>query len=89
MVQRLGEGVARESKCIHQVPHPGANRQSTSHRCHLFEVAFVWVLTKETIHLPLGCLQGGCFLEAIPAPALAGGADCHLEDPLSLAQARH
>ena len=43
--------------------HPGvelrANRKSISHRCHLFEVAFVWQLTKETIHLPLGCLQGG------------------------------
>ena len=26
----------------------------------LFEVAFVWELTKETIVLPLGCLQGGC-----------------------------
>ena len=24
------------------------------------EVACVWQLTKETIHLPLGCLQGGC-----------------------------
>ena len=35
---------------------------SISHRCHLFEVAFVWELTKETMHLPLGCLQGGCFL---------------------------
>ena len=23
-----------------------------------YEVAFEWVLTKETIHLPLGCLQG-------------------------------
>ena len=44
-------------------PHPGvelrANIKSISHRCHLFEVAFVWELTKETIHLPLGCLQGG------------------------------
>ena len=44
-------------------PHPGvelrANLKSISHRCHLFEVAFVWELTKETIHLPLGCLQGG------------------------------
>ena len=43
--------------------HPGvelrANLKSISHRCHLFEVAFVWELTKETIHLPLGCLQGG------------------------------
>ena len=35
------------------------NLGSVSHRCHLFEVAFVWELTKETIHLPLGCLQGG------------------------------
>ena len=43
--------------------HPGvelrANRKSISHRCHLFEVAFVWELTKETIYLPLGCIQGG------------------------------
>jgi len=43
--------------------HPGvelrANLKSISHGCHLFEVAFVWELTKETIHLPLGCLQGG------------------------------
>ena len=36
-----------------------ANLKSTSHRCHLFEVAFVWELTEETIHLPLSCLQGG------------------------------
>ena len=26
---------------------------------YLFEVAFVWELTKETIVFPLGCLQGG------------------------------
>jgi hypothetical protein len=30
--------------------HPGvelrANLKSTSHRCHIFEVAFVWELTK-------------------------------------------
>ena len=32
---------------------------SISHRCHLFELAFVWELTGHTIHLPLGCLQGG------------------------------
>ena len=39
---------------------------SISHRCHLFEVAFVWELTKETIHLPLDYLQGvvGFFLLA-------------------------
>ena len=36
-----------------------ANLKSIAHRCHLFEVAFVWELTEETIQLPLGCLQGG------------------------------
>ena len=40
----------------------GANLQSISHRCNLFKVAFVWELTKETIRLPLGCLQGGSAL---------------------------
>ena len=38
--------------------NPGANLKSISHRCYLFEVAFVWELAKETIYLPLGCLQG-------------------------------
>ena len=36
-----------------------ANLKSISHRFHLFELAFVWELTKETINLLLGCLQGG------------------------------
>jgi len=44
-------------------PYPGvelrANLKSISNRCPISEVAFVWELTKETIHLPLGCLQGG------------------------------
>ena len=43
--------------------HPGvelrANLKSISHRCCLILVAFAWELTKETIVLPLGCLQGG------------------------------
>ena len=39
----------------------GANLKSISHRCHPILVAFVWKLTKETIVLPLGCLQGGLF----------------------------
>ena len=44
--------------------HPGvelrANLKPISHRCcYLFEVAFVWELTEETIAVPLGCLQGG------------------------------
>jgi hypothetical protein len=30
-----------------------------SRRCYLFEVAFVLEVTEETIHLHLGCLQGG------------------------------
>ena len=36
-----------------------ANHKSISRKCHLLDVAFVWELTKETIHLPLGCPQGG------------------------------
>ena len=39
--------------------NPGANLKSISHICHPILVAFVWELTKETIDLPLGCLQGG------------------------------
>ena len=35
---------------------------SIFHRCHLFELAFVWELIKETIHLSLGCLLGGSVL---------------------------
>jgi len=54
---------------LEQVPQPGvelrANLKSISHRCHLFEVAFVWEMTKETIHLPLGCLQGGMEVEGL------------------------
>jgi len=50
------------------VHHPGvelrANLKSITHRCHLFEVAFVWDLIEGTIHLPLGCLQGGCRVNA-------------------------
>ena len=37
--------------------NPGVNLKSLSHRCHPIMVAFVWELTKETIYLPLGCLQ--------------------------------
>jgi len=43
----------------HPGGNPGANLKSISHRCHPILVAFVWKLTKETIHLPQGCLQGG------------------------------
>ena len=58
--------------------HPGfqlrANLESISHRCHFFEVAFVWELTQETIHLPLGCLQGRM-------PAVSPAATCRALDP--------
>ena len=52
--------------------------KSVSHRCYIFEVAFVWEVTEETIHLPMGCLQGG-----------VGGVEVvlrrgHYEAPLSL-----
>ena len=43
----------------HPGGNPGANPKSTSHKCFLFKVASVGELTKETIYLPLGCLQGG------------------------------
>ena len=46
-----------------EVSHPGgntgANIKSISRRCYLREVSFEWKLAQETIHLPLGCLQGG------------------------------
>ena len=45
--------------CGHPGGNPGANLKSISHRCYLFEEAFVRELTKETIVLPLGYLQGG------------------------------
>ena len=45
---------------VHHVGNPGANLESIFHRCYLREVAFECELTKETIYLPLGCLQGGC-----------------------------
>ena len=43
--------------------HPGVelrvDLKSISNKYYICEVAFVWQLTKETIQLPLGCLQGG------------------------------
>jgi len=51
--------VAFASASSHPGGNPGANLKSIPHRCYLREAAFVWEFTKETIHLPLGCLQGG------------------------------
>jgi len=39
----------------HPGGNPGANLKSISHRYYVFEVAFVWELTKEIIDLHLGC----------------------------------
>jgi len=61
----------------HPGGNPGANLKSISYRCYLEEVAFVWALTKETIHLPLGCLQGGSRLLS----KLQSGIESNLSDP--------
>ena len=62
------------------VRHPGGNPEgdpkSISHRCHPILVAFVWELTKETIHLPLGCLQGGQDQCGTILCCLLGGCSC-------------
>ena len=60
--QCSGSDLPRGCVCkglLQSAANPGANRKSISHRYHPILVAFVWELTKETIHLPLGCLQGG------------------------------
>ena len=44
----------RQPLTLHHGGNPGAILKSISHKCYLFEVAFVWELTKETIVLPLG-----------------------------------
>ena len=43
----------------HPGGNPGANLKSIFHSCYLREEAFECELTKETIDLPLGHLQGG------------------------------
>jgi len=52
------KGSTRNAADVAGNSHPGVelrvNLKSISHRCHLFEVEFVWELTKATIHLPLG-----------------------------------
>ena len=49
----------RQGNPSHPGANPGANHKSISHRFCLREVAFQWELAKQTIFLPLGCLQGG------------------------------
>ena len=55
---------------LHPGGNPGANLKSRSHRYYLREVAFVWELTKETIYMPLGCLQVALLPAEPPAPIL-------------------
>ena len=43
---------------FHPGDNPGANPKSISQRCPSILVEFAWELTKESIKLPLGCLQG-------------------------------
>ena len=62
----------KEGAGVHPGGNPGANLKSISHRCHPILVAFVCELTKETIDLPLGCLQGGQMLDMV-APSSPGG----------------
>ena len=44
---------------LHLGGNPGAKLKSMSRRCCPRKVAFELESTEETIHLPLGCLQGG------------------------------
>ena len=53
----------------HPGGNPGANLKSIFQRCHPMLVAFVRELTKETINLPPGCLQGGESLDKKAAPS--------------------
>ena len=48
--------------------NPGADIKSISHICYLREVSYGYELTKSTIHLPLGCLQGGVLPLQIKLP---------------------
>ena len=43
----------------HPGGNPGADLNLITHKCYFREVAFEWELIKETIFLPLGCIQGG------------------------------
>jgi hypothetical protein len=56
------------AEVVHPGDNPGANLKSISHRCYLRKVAFEWKLTKETIYLPLGHLQGGGSLQGFSSP---------------------
>ena len=55
---RTRTGYPHEGPSVgHPGGNPGANLKSISHRCHTILVASSRELTKETINMPLGCLQ--------------------------------
>ena len=56
--ERVGEARLQERLQASEVPNPGANLKSLCYRCYFREAAFEWELTKDTIDLPLSCLQG-------------------------------
>ena len=65
--------------------NPGANLPSIFRICRPILVAFVWELIKETIVLPLGCLQGGGLRGGAPqAPVSVGWIDCSQVDMIHL-----
>ena len=57
----MAPGGRKEDTVFFCLSHPGvelrANLKTISHKYYLFEVAFVWELSNETIHLPLGFLD--------------------------------
>ena len=71
-----------KSGLLHPGGNPGPNLKSISHRCYLREVAFVWELTKETIVLPLGCLQGGpAPVQGLHTPSAISGPTSEIASP--------
>jgi len=68
--KKMGEAGWCERAISQPGGNPWANRKSISHRCYLRAEAFEWELTKETIYLPLGCVQGGLLAETTPEPAV-------------------
>ena len=76
IIETFDDPLAADLRDSYPTSHPGgvelrANLKSISHRCYLFEVAFEWELTKETIDLPLGCLQGGTCESVTRRPTVA------------------
>ena len=42
---------------LHPGDNPGTDFEPIPHRCYPILVAFVWQLIKETVYLPMSCLQ--------------------------------